>query len=85
MTDIDDIKKIIANIRNRRAQWKLSSRHKNLMTLSELGIDQEIAFDVIYNRLRPQNYISGPEPDDHPTPIPGNVWVFGLIILELSN
>ncbi|WP_289978351.1 hypothetical protein [Lactobacillus sp. UCMA15818] len=49
MTNVDDIKIIIKDIQNRRERWRLSTRHKNLLTLSRLGIDQDVALDMIYN------------------------------------
>ena len=84
LTSVDDIKNIIKDIQDRREQWQLSPRRKNLLTLDSLGIDQNVAFDMIYNLLSWQNYISGPMPDDHPTPVPGNIWIFGLDIDNLS-
>ena len=32
MTGVDDIKNIIVSIQNRREQWRLSTRQKNLLT-----------------------------------------------------
>lgn len=84
LTNVDDIKNIIKDIQNRRNQWQLSSRPKNLQTLSELGIDKDIAFDKIYNLLTLEKYVSGPIADDHNPPIPGNIWIFGLDIDNTS-
>ncbi len=78
LTNINDIKKIIIDIQKRRNYWKLSTRRKNLLTLTELGITQSIAFDLIYNHIEWRDYVSGPQLDDHA--IPGNIWVFGLTI-----
>ncbi|QYH54159.1 hypothetical protein [Liquorilactobacillus nagelii] len=84
MTSVDDIKNIIVSIQNRREQWRLSTRQKNLLTLSRLGIDQEVAFDRIHDLLTWKNYISGPIADNHQPPVPSDVWVFGLDINGLS-
>ncbi|WP_203652180.1 hypothetical protein [Secundilactobacillus yichangensis] len=81
MADIDSIKSMLESIRQRRRLWKLSRRRKNQQTLSALGIeDDELAFDTIYDHLKYQNYISGPELDNHTPIVPGVIWVFGLNI-----
>lgn len=80
MTDIDSIENILRSIRQRRRLWKLSQRRKNQQTLSVLGIDDELALDNIYDNLKYQNYISGPELDNHTPIVPGEIWVFGLNI-----
>ncbi|MFT8477493.1 MAG: hypothetical protein ABF682_08815 [Liquorilactobacillus sp.] len=36
------------------------------------------------NSLTWQNYISGPIADNHQPPVPGNIWIFGLDIDNLS-
>ncbi|MCH5463433.1 hypothetical protein L3V66_11860 [Secundilactobacillus sp. HBUAS58055] len=80
-TNIKDIEKILETIRNRRSQWRLSLRRKNLLGLAALGIDEDIAFDVIYQNLKYQDYVSGPEADNKG--VPGNVWIFGLNISDV--
>jgi len=80
VTSADDIKAVIASIRMRRNKWILSRRPKNIKTLQDLAITDSIAFDFIYQKLVWQDYISGPEPDNHAKRIPGEVWVFGLAL-----
>lgn len=76
----EEIKRVIKDIRNRRNKWVLSRRPKNMATLANLAIQETLALDIIYNKISWQDYISGPETDGHPRPIPGDIWVFGLII-----
>lgn len=78
LAEINEIKEIITIIRERRSEWKLSPRKKNINTLISLGMDEEIIFDTINEQLEYQDYVSGPEPDKRS--IPGEVWIFGLTI-----
>ncbi|TDG89642.1 hypothetical protein C5L29_001601 [Lactiplantibacillus pentosus] len=41
-----------------------------MATLANLAIQETLALDIIYNKISWQDYISGPETDDHPRPIP---------------
>lgn len=80
MATREEIEEILRSIRLRRELWVLSPRRKNLQTLSALGMDGETVFGIIYDTLSWRDYSKGPEPDNHVPPIPGNIWVFGLII-----
>lgn len=80
VADINAIKDIIANIRERRSLWKISPRKKNYDCLMVLGIDSTIALDEIYHKLTWDCYVSGPTPDNHIPSRPGDIWVFGLDI-----
>ncbi|MFC6290153.1 hypothetical protein [Levilactobacillus angrenensis] len=80
MTKIADVKGIVNDIRSRRDSWQLSTRRINLLTLQRLNMTDEIVFGIIYDRLTWQDYVSGPEADNHPRPIPGDIWIFGLTI-----
>jgi len=80
LASVDDIKGIIKDIHARRNRWVLSKRAKNFQTLTELAISAEMAFDIIDRELNWQDYISGPSPDNHADPVPGDIWVFGLTI-----
>lgn len=82
LADIEEIKSILKSIRKRRNKWRMSNRSKNIATLRYLGITDEVAFDSIYNQLRYYDYVRGPEPDNHPKPIPGDIWIFGLVISD---
>lgn len=84
MTNPDEIQKIVKKIKDRRDSWVLSTRSKNLRTLSVLGMDKDILFDSICHQLSWRDYHSGPLVDDHTPPIPGDIWVFGLRISELN-
>lgn len=83
MTDIAHIEQIIEDIKARRNSWQLSNRPKNSRTLMRLGIDSGLVFDEIAQRLSYRDYVRGPESDDHQPPIPGAVWVFGLVISDV--
>lgn len=76
----DEIEKIIQDIKNRRDSWIFSLRRKNIVTLTEIGLDQEEIFEIIFEKLSWTDYVKGPEPDDHEPPIPGDIWMFGLNI-----
>lgn len=78
----DEIIAILETIKSRRESWYLSSRRKNTLTLAELGIDNVAVFDIIYDNLTWRDYVEGPEADNHVPPIPGNIWIFGLEILN---
>jgi len=80
LTNPDDIKNIVKKIKERRNEWKLSPRRKNIQTLSELGLVESLVFDIIYEKISWTNYSSGPESDNHSNPIPGDIWIFGLNI-----
>ncbi|WP_267202589.1 hypothetical protein [Limosilactobacillus kribbianus] len=82
MVDPSRIQIVVKSIKNRRDKWCLSTRHKNLVTLVKLGVDQETVFDEIYQRLNWRDYISGPESDNHIPAIPGDVWVFGMEVCD---
>lgn len=84
MATKEEIENILNDIKLRRSLWRLSTRQKNLETLSNLGIDSVAVFDIIYNVLTWQDYISGPEQDNHEPPIPGNIWKFGLTIEDVD-
>lgn len=79
-TSIAEIQNIITSIQARRSNWRLSVRPKNLLTLSKLGIDSQVVFDIIDNTLTWKDYVSSPEKDNHLIPIPGDIWVFRLNI-----
>ena len=76
----NEIEEIIQKIRDKRRDWKLSPRRKNILTLVLLGVDEEEIFELIDKNLKWTDYFGGPEPDDHEPPIPGNIWKFGLVI-----
>lgn len=76
----NEIEKIIQDIKSRRDSWYFSPRRKNIVTLTELGLDQKEIFEIIIENLSWTDYVQGPEPDDHEPPIPGNIWIFGLNI-----
>jgi len=78
LNETDVIKNIIDKIKTRRTKWKLSQRAINRDTLAELGLMEEIAFNQIYDSISWRDYSQGPMADDHH--LPGDVWVFGLII-----
>lgn len=80
MTSVKDVKAIVNALRSRRDSWRLSTRRINLLTLDRLSMTDKIAFGTIYDRLEWRDYVSGPVADNHPQPIPGDVWVFGLTI-----
>lgn len=80
MTNRDDVKKIVSKIRTRRDRWVLSRRPKNIQTLTKLAMTDVEIFNLIYQRISWQDYISGPELDNHTKPIPGDIWIFGLTI-----
>lgn len=80
MATHDEIEKILKSIKLRRNLWSLSPRHQNSNTLSILGMDDQAVFDIICNELNWRDYSKGPELDDHHPPIPGDIWIFGLII-----
>jgi hypothetical protein len=61
LKNVDEIKELVTYIRSKRTCWTLSLRSKNLITLTSLGINEEIAFDFIYQHLKWQDYVSGPE------------------------
>lgn len=82
LTDINNVKNILKTIFNKRDKWQLSHRRKNLIALAEMGIDENIALDTVYQDLTYRDYSSGPLPDDHHPPIPGEVWIFGLNISD---
>lgn len=84
MAGREEIENILQDIKTRRNLWSLSSRYKNLETLSRLGIDDSAVFDIIYDNLTWRDYISGPEADNHVPPIPGNIWKFGLTIENID-
>lgn len=84
MAEKQEIEDTLNNIKNRKDLWKLSTRRKNLETLFRLGIDENAVFDTIYNNLTWQDYVSGPEEDNHVPPIPGNIWKFGLTIENIE-
>lgn len=77
-----EIEAILKSIRQRRDSWIFSTRRVNLMTLAELGIDQDEILEIIDHTLDWKDYVEGPEADNHVPPIPGNVWIFGLSIDE---
>ena len=76
----DEIDKFIQDIKSRGDSWLLSRRRKNIVTLTELGLDQEEIFEIIIENLSWTDYVQGPELDDHEPSIPGNIWIFGLNI-----
>ncbi|WP_225419840.1 hypothetical protein [Levilactobacillus cerevisiae] len=78
--DPDTINSVLKRIKQRRSQWRLSPRRKNLLMLSRLGIKHSLVFDIINQQLTWYNYISGPESDNHEPPFPGDIWVFGIVI-----
>ncbi|WP_461243385.1 hypothetical protein [Secundilactobacillus muriivasis] len=80
MTNQSDVEAILVSIKNRRKLWRLSSRRINLITLSLIGFTETSVLDEIYTKLTYQNYVSGPELDNHQPPRPGEVWIFGLTI-----
>jgi hypothetical protein len=84
VTNPKEIQNIVNKIKSRRDTWVLSTRSKNLRTLSALGMDSDVLFDDIYHQLSWRNYNSGPLMDDHTPPIPGDIWVFGLKISDLD-
>lgn len=59
---------------------EVKSEKKNLLTLASLGLDSTAIFDFIYKSLSWRDYVSGPEKDNHKPPIPGDIWIFGLVI-----
>ena len=80
MSSSKDEIEIIQDIKSRRDSWLLSRRRKNIVTLTELGLDQEEIFEIIIENLSWTDYVQGPELDDHEPSIPGNIWIFGLNI-----
>lgn len=63
----------------------MSNRVKNLNSLSKFKFTQQEVFNYIFNFLNWTDYISGPEPDRHFPPIPGDVWIFGLEINQINT
>lgn len=47
----NEIEKIIQDIKSRRDSWYFSPRRKNIVTLTELGLDQEEIFEIIIENL----------------------------------
>mgnify|MGYP000984424124 CR=1 FL=1 len=82
LTDVSSVKNLLETIRGKRDKWQLSHRRKNVLALAGLGVDEEIALDTIYQKLSYRDYSSGPLPDDHRPPIPGEVWIFGFNISD---
>jgi len=74
----EEIEAILKSICKRRDSWIFSTRWVNLLTLIELGIDQDEILEIIDQTLDWRDYVEGPEADNHVPPIPGNIWIFGL-------
>ena len=79
-----DIQELILKIKNKREIWQLSPRPKNYKTLSDLGMDEDDIFDKIYENISLSNYSSGPLPDNHISPVKGDIWIFGLVIVGVN-
>ena len=75
---------IIDSVILRRDFWTLSGRQKNIQALQKLGLDAQAAFDEIYDNLSWKDYIAGPLKDNHPQPIPGDIWILGLRIENIE-
>lgn len=60
----------------------IKSSQKKCIGTCQLGIDEQIALDTIYQELSYRDYSSGPLPDDHQPPIPGEIWIFGFNISD---
>lgn len=79
-----EVREVIALIKRERARWQISHRAKNLQAMVELGIDLDQTLEEIYNHITWQDYVSGPEDDNHNPIIPGPVWVFGMELEEIE-
>ena len=84
MIEKEIIKEKLISIKQRRTTWEMSNRRKNTITLTKLGINIDVMLTEICEGLRWDDYVSGPELDNHASPIPGDVWVFGMTISEID-
>ncbi len=80
----NEIKSVITFIRNYRNNWRISKRGKNLASMTTLGIDLDEILNEIYLNINWQDYVSGPEEDNHDPKIPGNIWIFGMKIEDIE-
>jgi len=71
---------LLVQVKARRQKWQLSYRRKNLLTLSYLAVTEKVLFDLVYHKLSYRNYLAGPMPDNHVSVIPGNIWLFAMVI-----
>ena len=81
MNNIDVAKAIVAALKKNRSRWQLSGRRINYDALTHFEfIDGDEMLDAIESSLRPEDYVKGPVPDNHPHPLPGPVWIFKTYI-----
>lgn len=84
MTKPEEIKLVISKIKSKRQRWNFVPRPKNFMILNELGISQELLFDEIFKNITWRNYYRGPLTDNHTPKWPGDIWIFGLEIMNIN-
>ncbi|MDT6980574.1 hypothetical protein [Levilactobacillus zymae] len=75
-----ELKQLIDQIKHDKSKWRISRRGKNLMAMATLGIDADEILNEIYAGIAWQDYVSGPEKDNHHPPIPGDIWIFGMVL-----
>ncbi|AYM01874.1 hypothetical protein D8911_02285 [Levilactobacillus brevis] len=80
MTEPNEVRAIVANIKAKRSNWRVSKRDKNRELVSILAVPQSEILDMIYSDLSWHNYSSGPKADNHTPQLPGDIWIFGLTI-----
>lgn len=80
MTRVETVVAVIKLIKANRANWRVSHRAKNFSTTVTLGLDFDALLDEIYQRISWRDYVSGPMVDQHLPVIPGEIWVFGLLL-----
>ncbi|BDZ30266.1 hypothetical protein RA086_03660 [Lactiplantibacillus sp. WILCCON 0030] len=78
-----EINTILEQIKGMTSQWRLSPRPKNIELLQELGLSKEDVFAEITKMITWQDYLTGPERDNHRVAIPGEIWVFGTVLYQL--
>lgn len=72
-----EIKAILTQIKLSPNRWRLSPRVKNIALMQKVGVSKAAVFEEIFKTLNWQDYLAGPEADDHVDPIPGDIWLFG--------
>lgn len=73
-----EIRRLLTKIKAKSNRWQLSPRPKNIELMKTAGASKKDIFERIYHDINWQDYLAGPEADNHVIPIPGDVWVFGM-------